>query len=117
MENSKELTGLSMSSLLRVAEDRCRWAAITAEATVGGYLSTHRWTEKTTAGYGIEIIYDIKQNPWQQHQAKAINQHQDERNKKSLQIVGLRPPMCSQIFQPVNFNANQLSILVHLQLL
>ena len=37
--------------------------------------------------------------------------------KKSPQIAGLRPLMCSQIFQPPNFNANQLNILVHLQLL
>ena len=37
-ENIKEWTGQSMSSLLRVAEDRRRWAAITAEASVGvGY--------------------------------------------------------------------------------
>ena len=35
--------------------------------------------------------------------------------KKSPQIVGLGPPMCSQIFWPVNVNANQLNILVHLQ--
>ena len=35
-DNIKEWTGLSMSSLLRVADDRRRWAAITAEASVGG---------------------------------------------------------------------------------
>ena len=35
-------------------------------------------------------------------------------HKKSPQIVGLGPPMRSQIFWPVNFNANQLNILVHL---
>ena len=39
------------------------------------------------------------------------------RNKKSPQIVGLGPPMCSHIFWPVNFNANQLNILVYLPLL
>ena len=38
-------------------------------------------------------------------------------NKESPQIVGLRPPMCSQIFLPANVNANQFNILVHLQLL
>ena len=38
-------------------------------------------------------------------------------NKKSPQIVGLGPPVCSQIFGPVNFNANQLNVLVHLPLL
>ena len=37
--------------------------------------------------------------------------------KKSPQIVGLGPPMGSQIFWLVNFNANQLNILVHLPLL
>ena len=31
----KEWTGQSMSSLLRVAEGRRRWAAITAETSVG----------------------------------------------------------------------------------
>jgi hypothetical protein len=34
-DNIKEWTGQSMSSLLRVAEDRRRWAAVTAEASVG----------------------------------------------------------------------------------
>ena len=38
-------------------------------------------------------------------------------DKKSPQIVGLRPPMCLQIFYLVNFIANQLNILMHLQLL
>ena len=38
-------------------------------------------------------------------------------NKLSPQVVGLGPPMCSQIFRPVNFDANQLNILVHLPLL
>ena len=37
--------------------------------------------------------------------------------QKSPRIVGLRPPMCSQIFWPVNFDANQLNILVYLLLL
>ena len=35
-------------------------------------------------------------------------------DKKCPQIEGLGPPMCSHIFWPVNFNANQLNILVHL---
>ena len=34
-DNIKEWMAQSMSSLLRVAEDRCRWVAITAEASVG----------------------------------------------------------------------------------
>ena len=34
-DNIKEWTGQLMSSLLRVAEDRRRWAAITVEAPVG----------------------------------------------------------------------------------
>ena len=38
-------------------------------------------------------------------------------DKKSPQFVGLGAPMCSQIFWPVNFNANQLNILVYLPLL
>ena len=38
-------------------------------------------------------------------------------NKKSPQIVGLGPLMCSQLFWPVNFDANQLNSLVHLPLL
>ena len=39
-------------------------------------------------------------------------------NKKSPQIVEFRPPMCSQIFFLAGkLNANQLNILVHLQLL
>ena len=39
-DNIKEWAGQSMSSLLRVAEDRRRWAAITAEASVGGTSTT-----------------------------------------------------------------------------
>ena len=42
---------------------------------------------------------------------------QQKTEQESPQIVGLRPPMCSQIVYMVNFNANQLNILVHLQLL
>jgi len=34
-DNIEEWTGQSMSSLLRVAEDRDRWATIAAEASVG----------------------------------------------------------------------------------
>ena len=33
--NIKEGTGQAMLSLLRIADDRSRWAAITAEASVG----------------------------------------------------------------------------------
>ena len=35
----------------------------------------------------------------------------------SPQIVRLRPPTCLSIFELANFNANQLNIWVHLQLL
>ena len=35
MDNSKEWTGQSMSSLLPVAEDRRQWGAVTVEASVG----------------------------------------------------------------------------------
>ena len=35
LDNIKEETGQSMSSLLRIADDRSRWAAITADASVG----------------------------------------------------------------------------------
>ena len=38
-------------------------------------------------------------------------------DKRSPQIVGLRLPMCMEIFQPANFNANPGNILVHLQIL
>ena len=38
-------------------------------------------------------------------------------NTKSPQIVGLRPPMCWPNFLDGHHNANQLKILVHLQLL
>ena len=38
----KELTGQSMSSLLRIADDRGRWAAFTAEAFVGVPLMMRR---------------------------------------------------------------------------
>ena len=34
-DNIKEWTGQSISSMLRIADDGSRWAAITAEASVG----------------------------------------------------------------------------------
>ena len=41
---------------------------------------------------------------------KNCCQNRAQSNKKSPQIVGQGPPMCSHIFWPVNFNANQLNI-------
>ena len=40
-DNIKEWAGQSMSSMLRVEEDRRRWVAITAEASVWGNPTTH----------------------------------------------------------------------------
>ena len=51
------------------------------------------------------------------HSIQKKRQRVAEENKKSPQIVGLRPPMCSQIFQQANFNVYPLNILAHLQLL
>ena len=44
-DNIKEWPGQSMSSLLRVAENRRRWAAVTAEVSVGGY-SNDAWASR-----------------------------------------------------------------------
>ena len=38
-------------------------------------------------------------------------------DKKSAQIVGLRPPMCQTNFLAGKHNANPLTILMHLQIL
>ena len=50
-------------------------------------------------------------------QQRGLGSSEPIQHKKIPQIVGLGSLMCSHIFWPVNFNANQLNILVHLQLL
>ena len=51
--NIQEWMGQSMSSLLRVADDRCRWAAITAEASVG-YLND-AWASRVLTDWLLQL--------------------------------------------------------------
>ena len=52
--NIKEWTGQSMSSLLRIADDRSRWVAITAEASIG---VTQRRLGVTGIGWLVKTIW------------------------------------------------------------